>query len=191
MDPWVWAALLLLLGLALVAMEVFIPSGGILGFLAICSVVGAVVMAFNQGPGVGMTVLGMAIFGFPVVIILALKYWPHTAIGRRIFLLTPSSEDVLPNDARRETLRSLVGRVGKAKTKMLPSGAVVIDRRTIDAVSEGTPIEAGAKVRVTEVRGNRVVVRAIGDEPPSEADRDPLARPIDTVASDPFEDPRA
>ena len=31
MDPWVWTFLLLLLGFALICLEVFIPSAGLLG----------------------------------------------------------------------------------------------------------------------------------------------------------------
>ncbi len=34
MDPLAWSALLLLLGLTLVVLEVFVPSGGMLGFLS-------------------------------------------------------------------------------------------------------------------------------------------------------------
>ena len=73
---------------------------------------------------------------------------------------------------------------------MLPSGAVVIDGRTIDALSEGTPIEAGQRVRVIEVRGNRVVVRlAEGEQgPPSD---DVLSQPIETLGLDSLEDPLA
>ena len=44
---------------------------------------------------------------------------------------------------------------------MLPSGAVAFEELTVDAVSEGMAIEAGQKVRVVDVRGNRVVVRPL------------------------------
>jgi membrane-bound ClpP family serine protease len=47
MDPWVWAILLLVAGTALVVMEIFFPSAGILGFLATVSLLAAVVMGFQ------------------------------------------------------------------------------------------------------------------------------------------------
>ena len=72
---------------------------------------------------------------------------------------------------------------------MLPGGAITIAGRTVDAVSEGMPIEAGQAVRVIEVRANRVVVRPLEEETPTESARDPLERPIDSVAPDPFEEP--
>ena len=72
---------------------------------------------------------------------------------------------------------------------MLPSGAVEIDGQTIDALSEGVPIESGQRVRVIEVRGMRVVVRPADDEPPTTDDV--LSQPIDSLGLEPFDDPLA
>jgi len=186
---WAWAVLLLLIGMALAVLEIFLPSGGILGFLAFCAIVAAVVLGFVQGgPVVGFIILAIAMFGVPLVVILALKWWPLTPMGRRM-LLDPSDQDeILPDDANRRFLKELKGRVGVAKSKMLPSGAVSIDGRTISAVSEGGAIEPGQRVRVIEVHGTHVVVRPVDVETPLEADADPLSRPIDTVGPDPFDD---
>jgi membrane-bound serine protease (ClpP class) len=185
----VWAILLLVLGLGLAILEIFFPSAGILGFLAASSILGAIIMAFRQGPEVGLAVLAVAILGLPSVVILALKWWPKTPMGRKVMLMSPRSEDVLPDDPQRDRLKGLIGQVGRAKCKMLPSGAISIDGRTIDAVSEGIPIEPGQAVRVIEVRANRVVVRPVEGETPSPKAEDPLRRPIDAVAPDPFEEP--
>jgi membrane-bound ClpP family serine protease len=185
--PWVLALLLLMAGLAFAAMEVFLPSGGILGFLATCSIVAAVVVGFTDGrPWVGFSILATAVFGVPAVIVLALKWWPSTPLGRRMLLHAPEGEQVLPDSPRRRGLRELVNRVGVAKCKMLPGGVVTIDGRNVDAVSEGIAIDAGQRVRVIQVRGTRVVVRPVDDA--SSSDPDPLARPIDTVGSDPFDE---
>jgi membrane-bound ClpP family serine protease len=192
-NAWAWAALLLVVGLGLAVLEIFIPSGGILGFLATCAVVAAVVVGFTDKdhPWVGFVVLATAVFGLPAVIILGLRWWPKTPFGRRVLLRIPRGEEVLPDGPRQRTLKELIDRVGYAKSEMLPAGAVTIDGRTIDAISEGMPIEVGQRVRVIEVRGNRVVVRLVDDEAPSQTDPDPLARPIDTLGLDPFEDPPA
>jgi membrane-bound serine protease (ClpP class) len=172
--------LLLLVGIGLAVMDVFFPSGGILAFLAVCAIGAAVVEPFVKGePTVGLVILAVTLFGLPATVILALKWWPKTALGRKFLLHVPSSEEVLPEDHPRRTLERLVGRVGRAKSKMLPSGIIVIDKRSYDAVGEGIPIEAGQRVRVKEVRGNRLIVEAAGDEAPSETDMDPLARPFD------------
>ena len=31
MEPWVWSLVLLVLGLAIIVLEMFVPSGGVLG----------------------------------------------------------------------------------------------------------------------------------------------------------------
>ena len=187
-DPWVWATILMGLGLGLAVLEVFFPSAGILGFLSFSSIMAAIYMGFRQGSWMGLGILSVAIMGLPVTVILAFKIWPKTAMGRRVLLMTPSSEDVLPSDPRKDQLKGLIGQVAEAKCKMLPAGAITLDGRTIDAVSEGMPIEAGAAVRVVEVRSNRVVVRPLDGEVPSVSEEDPLRRPIDSIAPDPFDD---
>jgi len=190
MDPWVWAVLLLVLGMGLAVLEVFFPSGGILGFLAASSILGAIIFGFLQGPLVGFVILTLAIVGLPALVILAFQYWPKTAIGRRVLLMTPKSEDVLPKDPQTQRLKGLIGRVAVTKCKMLPAGAIVLEGRTVDAISEGMPIGQGQRVRVVEVRANRVVVRPLVDEGPSESAADPMRRPIDSVIPDPFEEER-
>ncbi len=190
MDPWVWAVLLLVLGMGLAILEIFFPSAGILGFLAASSILAAIYMGFQQEgqEWVGFVILATAIVGLPALVILAFKYWPKTAIGRRVLLMTPKSQDVLPEDPQMDHLRSLVGQVAQTKCKMLPAGAILLEGRTIDAVSEGMPIEAGQLVRVIEVSANRVVVRPLKDEQPAESAEDVLRRPIDSVTNDPFDE---
>lgn len=194
LDFWVWAILLLVTGLALATMEIFIPSGGILGFLAVAALVASVVVAFLHSALVGLVILATALFGLPVVAILGFKFWPRTAIGRRVLLTTPQSQDVLPDNPRLRVLKSLIGKVGRAKGPMLPSGPVVIEGRTIDAVSEGMAIEAGQLVRVVQVRGMEVIVQPADEgealtSQPKQAAQDPLSQPIDALIPDPFQEP--
>jgi membrane-bound serine protease (ClpP class) len=197
MSPVFWAAILLLVGLTLVMAEIFVPSGGVIGFLSFASIVAAIVMAFYQsGPTVGVMFLSVACVAVPAVLVAAFRFLPGTPVGRRLLPSIPLAEEVLPDREQRRRLRQLVGRVGRAKSKMLPSGAVVIDGQIIDAMSEGQPIEAEQPVRVIEVRGTMVVVRPVDENATdqvaggqSRQDDDILSRPIDTLGLDPFEDP--
>ncbi len=191
MEPVIWAALLLLLGLTLVMLEVFVPTGGLLGFLSLTAIVVGIALAFWQGGmGYGFGFLLITAVALPTVLGLAFRWLPRTPIGRRILPALPMSKDVLPDTEERRVLRGLVGKIGTAKSPMLPSGAVVVEGRTIDAVSEGQPIELGQSVRVIEVRGTRVIVRPVeeSEETPRSAD-DPLSRPLDELGIDPFDDP--
>ncbi len=187
MDLWVWAILLLLLGTCLAVMEVFFPSAGILGFLSAVSVLAAIVMGFYENALVGALVLLGAIAGLPTAVVLGFKYWPKTAMGRRILLMAPQSKDVLPESTEKEFLKSLIGQVGRAKSKMLLSGVITIHGRTIDAVSESQPIEVGQDVQVVQVRGHTVVVRPIEEQAKVAPPDDPLQR----VYDDPFDLPPA
>ena len=101
----------------------------------------------------------------------------------------PRAEDVLPDDHLRRQLKGLIGRLGRAKCRMLPSGVVAVDGQTLDAMSEGMVIEAGQTVRVIKVESNRLVVCAVDEEIPTPAAENPLERPIDTIADDPFGEP--
>lgn len=190
MDPLFWSAALLAVGLLLVVAEVFIPSGGALGLFAILSLVSSVALAFYyRGAEVGFLFLAATTVLVPSALMMAFRWWPKTPMGRRLLLQVPSSAEVLPDTPERRTLRQLVGKLGIAKSVMLPSGAVEIDGQLIDALSEGMPIDPGQSVRVVEVRGNRVVVRPAENEAPQPDDV--LSQPIESIGLDSFEDPLA
>jgi membrane-bound ClpP family serine protease len=197
MSPVFWASILLLVGLTLTIAEIFVPSGGVIGFLSFASIITAIIMAFTQnGPTAGVMFLSVACLAVPLVLAVAFRLLPRTPVGRRLLPSIPISEEVLPDREDRRRLQQLVGRVGRAKSKMLPSGAVKIDDQTIDAMSEGQPIEADQPVRVIAVRGTMVVVRPVDEKAVDIAEQrgdstsdDILSRPIDTLGFDPFEDP--
>ncbi|MBX3415074.1 MAG: hypothetical protein KF708_20490 [Pirellulales bacterium] len=189
MDYLAWASILLIVGLALVALEFFLPTGGVLGFLAVCTILAAITLAYMSGPLRGFLFLGVTVVLVPAVLAAAVKVWPETPMGRRLLLRPPSAEEVLPDDDDRRELRALVGKTGRAKSKMLLSGAAVIGGRTVDAVSESMPIEPGQLLRVVAVEGHRVVVRAIEETPSSEPFDDQLSRPIESLGIEPWDKP--
>lgn len=190
LDPLSWAILLMLIGCGLVVMEVFVPSGGVLGFLSAMAIVASVVMAFRRDSTTGISFIVVTLVAVPAVIALAFKYWPMTPMGKAFLGELPDEAEVRPSDPRRE----LVGRVGIAKSKMLPSGSISIDGRLIDAMSQGQAIDMGQSVVVVEVRANRVVVRPADPQEAqqrSEYSRDVLSTPVEELGLDSLEDPLA
>jgi len=187
-GPMTWPLVLMVAGCALAIMEVFIPSGGVLGFLAAVAVLFSIGLAFMQsGPAAGFTFSLVAVIALPACLIMAFKYLPYTPLGKKFLGMPPEDEDVLPDYGGRE---ELVGKIGVAKSKMLPSGAIVVDNRTYDAVSQGMPISAGDPIKVVEVYGNRIVVRP-AEKAEQEAERgadDLLNQPIEDLGIDPIDD---
>lgn len=196
MDPLLWSIFLLIAALALIVFELFVPSGGVLSFLAAAAAVASIAVAFAAGPRQGMTMLVVTTVLVPVVLGSAIRWWPHTPIGRLILIHRPESpDDVLPDTDEYRGLKPLIGKLGTARTKMLPSGSVTIDGRTLDAVTEGMPIEEGQTIKVVDVRTNRIVVRASSEQQPdvrpapSVAAEDPLSRPIDALGLEGLDEP--
>jgi membrane-bound ClpP family serine protease len=190
---WAYGLLLLFTGLGFAALEVFFPSGGVLGFLSLVSLIGGVVLGFMHSVLTGVIVILLTIVGLPVTLVFALTWLPKTRFGRRFLLLQDGdATDSLPKTSYLEKLKSLEGRIGHAQTKMLPAGVIKVDGQSIDAVSQGRSVDPGQPVRVIKVQGNCVVVEPISpDEIDSNVsdDENLLNRPIDSINDgvDPFD----
>lgn len=198
MDPLIWSILLLIVALALVVLELFVPSGGVISVLAAAAAIGSIIVAFTGGLQQGTIMLIVTVVLVPVVLASAVRWWPHTPIGRLVLVTPPDDpDDVLPDTDEYRGLRPLVGKLGTAKSKMLPSGAVAIDGRNYDAVTEGMPIDPGQAVRVIDVRTNRIVVRPTSEQPPQAepvapvSGDDPLSQPLDALGLDGLDEPLA
>lgn len=145
---------LMILGLALVAIEVLvIPGIGIIGFLGAIAMLGSSyvsVTEFQASQAAILIAAGMAGAG--------VMFWlfPRTKVAQAMILSTQTT-----GGAANPELRLLMDREGTAMTPLRPSGAVKIDDKPIDVVSDGQYIDAGTRVRVILVEGARVVVEPI------------------------------
>lgn len=182
MNPVFWTVLLLAVGLLVMVLEVFIPSGGILGFVSVVAILAAIVMAFvEQGPAMGMLVLAAAVVTVPGVLIMAFRWFPRTPLGRRVLPPPPDASEVLPDSPLRKRARGMVGRTGRVVREMLPWGSVEIDGTTLEAVSESGPITLGTIVEAVGVQGMGVVVRPVGEA----GDETPLPSRGESAAATP------
>jgi len=156
----VTAVILLAVGIVLVLLEVFIPSGGILAVLATTAIIAAIVLGFRHGTNTGFVFLGVVIVSVPVMIILGLKLFPSTPVGKKV-ILTPAVETPVQRGAAGvsdEDFSRLLGKSGKTATALRPSGIVEIDNQRYSAVAEGEMIEKGMEIVVVRVDGNSIVV---------------------------------
>ena len=160
MNALLWVVVLLVVGLCVMVLEVFVPSGGILGFLSITAIVAAIATAFlEQGPTAGMTVLAVAVVAVPVVLSLAFRWFPETPLGRRVLPPPPNAAEMLPDASGRQHTREMVGRSGRTVIALLPWGSVEFEGEQLDAVSESGPIEAGVAVEAVGAQGRALIVR--------------------------------
>jgi membrane-bound serine protease (ClpP class) len=148
---------LLLLGLGLLIAEVLFPSLGTLGILSAVSVVASVFFAFRVGSGTGWAFLVVAVCLVPVTAFFAYRLFPRTPMGRRM-ILSGSSFPAPERTASDPRAFGLEGKTGTVLAPLRPAGVADIEGRRIDVVSRGEFIPAGARVRVLEFSGNRVVV---------------------------------
>jgi membrane-bound serine protease (ClpP class) len=86
------------------------------------------------------------------------KYFPKIGIGRRIILGTATATaNGYVGQAKEES--DLLGKIGVAEADLRPAGIGDFDGRRVDVVSRGGYVEAGSKIEVIQVDGNRVVVK--------------------------------
>jgi membrane-bound ClpP family serine protease len=174
---------MLLLFFALLVLELFIPSGGLLGIGAAAALIAAIVIGFLHSLAAGSIILVGSAIVVPAVISLGLRIWPRTAVGRR--MLTIDHEAEAQRDAEeRQRREAIIGKVGIAKTDMLPSGLVEIDGMRLDAVSLGMVIDRGQTVEVVNVVSGKIHVRPVEAKPETtEAPRVPetLETPIESL----------
>lgn len=186
LDPLGWAIVFMLSGCALIVLEVFIPSGGVISFFAAICFGASIWMAFRRDLATGLGFIAVALVAVPMVVGLAFKYWPMTPMGRSFLGELPTEEETKLVDPRRE----LIGKTGVARSKMLPSGAILIEGQLVDAVAQSVAIDEGQTVVVIEVTGNRVVVRPVdGDEHVATEPQDLLSKPIEDFGLESMDEP--
>ncbi len=162
-----WAFLLILLGLVLLAVEVFVPSGGALFIAAMVAIVVGVVMIFyapeSEGGGTtsGLLTLIALFLLIPAVVATALHFWPRTPMGKRFFLSQPDADSTMADLPEHVEMEALKGQIGKTLTPLRPSGVTLIQGHRIDTKTEGSFVDAGQWVRVIDVRSGQVTVRPL------------------------------
>ncbi len=152
-----WVVLFLIAGVVFFVAEAFLPTLGLLGILGFLCLIASIVSAgmISISCAIG-TFIGLFVCLPPCVWIFA-KFFPKTRLGRRL-IPCPTLEDVQIEHDPQKKLQSLIGRIGVAKTPMLPNGLIEIEGQTYDAIAEGAAVETGQTVEVLEVRTRRLIV---------------------------------
>jgi hypothetical protein len=173
-----WLAILLfILGLILIGLEVFVmPGVAVVGLSGALLVVGSLVLVtLEKWPtttpewqSVGWTAMSftLSLAGSVVAAFILAWYLPNIPYVNRL-ILKPAGEDEgdLPPEGTTATGRTdysgLLGAIGTAATPLRPAGKVQFGDQFIDVLAEGNYVEAGTRVQVIEIEGNRIVVKEV------------------------------
>jgi membrane-bound serine protease (ClpP class) len=144
--------LLVLFGLALLVLELKVPSFGVLGVGGVISLLIGSVMMTREVPGirVGLGVILPVALGLAAIVL---------GLGR--LALKAQREPPLSG------IEAMLGEVGRARTPVTPdnAGHVDVHGEIWRAVSR-IPVPPGAPVRVLEVNGLTLVVEPVNSTPP-------------------------
>ena len=165
MESYLTLAFLLVgVGVALLAGEFFLPTGGFLvvGAAAFFAIAVGLILYDGTRTEAAVATIGMCV-GLPAAGVGVMHCWKRMAIKSG---LDPKGAGGSVTSAVPELveLDKLKGRYGKTVSPMRPAGSVVIDGRRVDALSEGMMIDVGVWVKCMDVRAGRVIVRQV-DEP--------------------------
>jgi membrane-bound serine protease (ClpP class) len=175
-----WEIALIVLGLILIALELFIiPGFGVAGISGLALVLGGLVLTFvGNTPGLPGTwrlpqiwtglqngllavVIAFAISGF--LAIWLRKYLPKLPYLNRLVLQPELVGGPTIEGAASIDVWPFAGTIGVAVSDLKPGGSAEFpfgdDRRLTPVVSDSGFVAAGTKLAVREVHGNRVVVR--------------------------------
>ncbi len=138
--------------LCAITIELFIP-GAIVGICGAGCVIASVIFAYLYVSNLlGHILLGIGICFIPIFFITWYKLLTRT------FAVKDTEEGF--SSARGE-LEGLLSAEGVAITTLRPSGTANINGNKVDVVSEGEMISKNTKIKVTDVKGNRIVVKPV------------------------------
>ncbi|MFK7820564.1 MAG: NfeD family protein [Planctomycetaceae bacterium] len=169
MDPVLIALCGLLIGLALLVLEFFIPSGGLIFVLACISLVVGTWGAWHAWGADQFWLFGTYLAAMfvlaPASVIGGLYLLDTTSLGDRVLLEGPKPDEVAGFGDEVQKLREMIGQRGETMGLLNPGGMVIVDGNRYHCESPGMMIQPGTEVEVFDVESNRLVVRVpISDE---------------------------
>jgi len=149
--------ILAVLGIVLLIGELLLPTHGVLAFVGVGSLVGAIIASFliNVWLGIGSMVGGAAIT--PLIGLWLVNVWPRTRLGRQFVL---PFHDHAPRPL--EPLPVQIGQAGTTVSELRPMGTCEFAGQRIEAISDLGMIPPRKQIRVVNITNRRPTVRAIG-----------------------------
>lgn len=152
--------LCVLIGMALLIVEMILPGFGAPGISGLLLVFTGVGLTWAQaGPLAALGLFVMVVALSAIALAIVLRSTSRGALSASSFVLREQSGANLASSA---DLGVLVGKTGETLTPLRPAGMADIDGVRMNVVSEGDFIPKGKRVSIERVEGSRVVVRIPG-----------------------------
>lgn len=146
----------ILLGIALLVAEIFIPSFGVTGVLGIIAIIGGIVFtasSVNQG---------IIMFLVILVIVLILMFVAYKFVASRRSPLIQKA--ILNEENTNQDLTFFIDKVGVALTILRPAGKGDFDGVRLDVMTEGNFIRKDQAIVVTRIEGKKIFVNEVSKE---------------------------
>ncbi|HSW46704.1 MAG TPA: NfeD family protein [Phycisphaerae bacterium] len=159
MSEWTTIAVLYLLGMILLIAELFLPAHGLLGLVGLGMLGFGIYETYIHNETAGLVGLGAVAVLLPLGLVISVKVWHRTPLGRRISPPNPvlTEKDRMPV----EELRQLIGKHGRAVTLLRPVGMCLFDGRRLECTSEQGVIQSGVEVKVIRLIDRTLSVRPV------------------------------
>lgn len=144
------AVVLFAIALGLFVLEIFIPSAGIIGLIAVAALTYSLFSLFSSG----YVALGVFLVLFTVAYLIVTFLW-----GVRRLELRTSLRDTNSTGKDVEAATEFIGQQGMATSDLRPAGIATVGGQRFQVVTGGTFIQAGTPIIVVSTTGNRIVVR--------------------------------
>ena len=155
MLMWIIIIALLLIGLALIIVElVFIPGTTLVGFLGLIFAISRVVVSYKHfGNEVGFYIL----MGMSIITLVSLFYSFRSGAWSKFSL--KSSIDSKVNEGLHASIN--VGDEGKSVSTLRPIGKAEFNNQTFEVKTLGEYVEHGKRIKITQIQSNQIIVEAL------------------------------
>ena len=145
---------------ALLVIEVFVPSGGLISICALACLIGGLMIFFHTSYTVGWIGIVVALIMIPTVLAMAYRIFPRTRFGKAVTLAPPDRQkgDAIPDT---DKLKQMLGAEGDVISPLRPVGMCDFSGERLECVAESGYVDNGKKVKVIHVEGTQLTVRTI------------------------------
>ncbi len=151
------AGILLIIGIASLILEFFVPSFGLIGAIGGAGIIGSIILAFRVSSTAGTVFLITSLILVPALMMIFFRLFPKTFFGKKLILgKSFRQEDGFTSSAGKYS--ELEGKRGEVLTDLRPVGTVLIDQNKYQAVTAGEYIPKGKMITVKKTEGSKIIV---------------------------------